>query len=516
VSPCASSQLSLISDFLPWNLFQGVGPCASPQLFLTFDLLSWCPACESLCFSVLSLISGLLPWNSVQIVSHCASSQLCLWSLTSCHEILFRVWVPVLLLSSVSDFWSSAIKSHPACVSLCFSSALSLISDLLFRVWVPVLLSTVSDLWPPGMKFHSACEFLCFSSALSLISDLLAWNPVQRVSPCASPQLCFLSLTSCTKFHPACESLCFFSALSLISDLLSNPIQHVSPCASLRLCLSCHEILSRLWVCASPQVCLWSLTSCHEISFRVWVPVLLLRSVSDIWPLAWNPVQSVSPCASPQLPLISDLLREIPSSLWVPVLLPSSIFDLWSPAMKSLSACKFLCFSSALLISDLLPWNPVQDVSSCASAQLCFWSLVTFHLACKSLLLTCLSLNSLSSCVQFVPVFFHLFSSPYSVNRPAFVDGKDSGCCGCSIQCKLITHFFQFLHLLCCVLQFGRCLPCQLLLVWSYSSSYIFSLLTIYAQPFLSVLNIPSGLHSKAPIPVMPSSRRGTYISNNN
>ena len=228
------------------------------------------------------------------------------------------------------------MKSHLECECLCFSSALFLIltscHEIPSSVWVPVLLlSSVSDLWPHAMKSHSGCESLCFFSALSLIFDPMQWNPSQLVSPCASAQLCLWSLTPCheipsslwvsvlllssvshiwpfrtwvpvlllssvsdlwphaMKSLPGCESMCFFSALSLISDpMLWNSIQPVSSCAS-------------------SQLCLW--LPCHEIPFRVWVPMLLLSSVSDLWPLV----------------------------------------------MKSHSACESLCFSSALsLISDLL------------------------------------------------------------------------------------------------------------------------------------------------------------------
>ena len=162
--------------------------------------------CESLCFPLaLSLISDLMPWNLFQLVSPCASPQL--WYMTSCHEIPFSMWIPVLLLSSVSDLWPHAMKSLSACESLCFSSALSLIltscHEIPFSMWVSVLLlspylwsltscheipsslwvpmlllSSVSYLWFPAMKSLPGCEFLCFFSALSLISDPMSWNPI--------------------------------------------------------------------------------------------------------------------------------------------------------------------------------------------------------------------------------------------------------------------------------------------------------------------------------------------------
>ena len=115
-SLCFFSALFLISDLLPWNSFQHVSLCASLAL---------------------SLISNLLPWNSFQLVSPCVSPQLCIWSLTSCYEIPFSVWVLVLLLSFVFDLWLSTVTSHVACESLflMFESLTSLSSCIQF---VPV------------------------------------------------------------------------------------------------------------------------------------------------------------------------------------------------------------------------------------------------------------------------------------------------------------------------------------------------------------------------------------------
>ena len=366
------------------------------------------------------------------------------------------MWVPVLLLSSVFEFWCHAMKSLPVCESLCFSSALFLISDLLpwnpfqfvsscaspqlclwsltscheipSSLWVPVLLlSSVSDLWPPAMKCLPGCESLCFS-ALSLISDLLPWNPFQDVSPCASPQLCLWSLTSSHEIPSSLWVPVLFFLLGLVSDLWLNLIQNVSSCAS-------------------PQLCFWSLTSCHEILFRMWVPVLLLSSVSDFWSpamkslpaceslcfffssalslisdlthseckflcfssalflisdlLPWNLLQLVSPCASSQLCLWSLTSHHLPPWNLLQLVSPcvlSSVSDLWPPAMKSLSERESLCLSSALsLISDLLSWNSVQGVSSYASSQLCFWSLTSCHEISSSLWVSVLLLSSVIS-----------------------------------------------------------------------------------------------------------------------
>jgi len=232
--------------------------------------------------------------KSLQDVCPCASFQLCLLSLTSCHEILFRMWV------------------------LCFSSTLSLISDLLpwnpFQDVSPCALSSVSYLWPPGMKSHSACGSLCFSSALS---DL--WpSAMKSCSACES--LCFPSALSdlwspVMKFLSGCESLCFSSALFLIFDLLPYSFQFVGPCASSQLSL-----------------------------------------ISDL--LSWNPFQGVSPGAP--LSSVSDLWSSgMKSCSACESLCFSLSFSLWPPVTKFLPECESQCFSSALfLISDILPWNP--------------------------------------------------------------------------------------------------------------------------------------------------------------
>ena len=109
-----------------------------------------------------------------------------------------------------------------------------------------------------------------------------------------------------------------------------------------------------------------------------------------------------------------------------------------------------------------------------------------------------------------MPVFFHLLLSFYSVNGWHSAGGQCSTSCECSLQCKTIFHSFWFPLFI--YSQLHRPLLCILSLVWLILL-YISSFSPFYGQLSSSVLNIPSGLFSKAPIPVMALPRPGKFIS---
>jgi len=99
-----------------------------------------------------------------------------------------------------------------------------------------------------------------------------------------------------------------------------------------------------------------------------------------------------------------------------------------------------------------------------------------------------------------------------SVNRVHFAGEQCSESCKHSIQSKTIWHSFHFLHSRI-PNYIGAFFP---FFYWSdqfYPFSYIHSFLPLYEQPSLSVLNIPSGLPSKAPILMIALARPGISIS---
>src|SRR5258708_35090483 len=98
----------------------------------------------------------------------------------------------------------------------------------------------------------------------------------------------------------------------------------------------------------------------------------------------------------------------------------------------------------------------------------------------------------------------------HCVNSLQSTGGQCSACCEHSVQCKTISHPFQFSLLM--YFQLYRHLLCVVSSVWLVHLLLIF-MASYLLQPFSSVSNIPSGLSNKAPISATASSKPGNFIS---
>jgi len=123
--------------------------------------------------------------------------------------------------------------------------------------------------------------------------------------------------------------------------------------------------------------------------------------------------------------------------------------------MKSYPESELLCLLGSIWIADMLPWNSCQQVSCCAPSGL--------YLNCWH------TVNIISSlCLSSFTYFLHsiLLTGWHSAG------GQCSSSCESSLQCKTISHSFQFPSLI--YSQLHRHLLCILSLVWLILfSSYI-------------------------------------------
>jgi len=420
-------------------------------------------------------IAHMQPWNSIQAVSCWVPSRLhlnCWYAamkshsesellgaslapfelLTCSHEISSRMWVAGCLLGSIwiahmqpwnpiqdvscwvppwlhLNCWHAAMKSHSGCellgVSLALFELLTCSHEIPYRMWVAGCL--LGFIWIAHM--HPVCELLCLLGSI-WIAHMWPWNFIQFVS-CLPPWLHLNCSNAAMKFHPECKLLCasfaLFGLLTCSHEISSslwvavcllgfiwiadmhpwNSFQVVSCCVSPWLHLNCsHAAMKSNSGCEllCTFLALFELLTCsHEIPSRMWVAVHLLGSIWIVYMQPWNPIQAVCCCVPPWLYL-----------------------NCWHAAIKFHPGCELLYVFLALfeLLTAVMKSHPESDLL-CASLALFELLTCSHEILFRMWVAVCLGYTQIanmlpSHLVQFVPVFFHLLPSFYSVNRSIF------------------------------------------------------------------------------------------------